>query len=404
MGEDEAYRGGGPPWHFGSGAEHRPPVLSSLVVAVIQLVGSTFAAHQQTHRGTLDLPGYLLLLAGPVLLALRDRWPAAVVYGTAAVTLGYVAAGYPYGPFFLSFVVAFVSAVMRGRRRHAWTAAGLLFGGHLLIAHWLYRWLPPAGDTAGGWLPEWGVAAWLLAFAAAVEVARGRREGFERARRERAEAERHRADEERLRVARELHDVVAHSLSVINVQANVGLALIDERPEQARTALETIKSASGEALGEVRQVLSALRTPGAAPRTPAPGLDRVPELAEHAASAGLRVSVETVGTPVPLPPGADLAAFRIIQEALTNVIRHSGARSARVRLEYRPGGLRLRVDDDGPATGGDRSGGGSGLIGMRERAAALGGTVAAGPHGDGGFRVAADIPVGGAGDGLEDES
>jgi signal transduction histidine kinase len=392
MAEDDAYRGG-PPWRFG-GPAGRTPLLSSVVVAAVQVVGTTFAQQQQIHREPLDVPGYLLLLVGPALLTLRHRYPAAVVYGTAAVALGYVAAGYPYGPFFLSFAVAFVSAAMRGRRRDAWTAAVLLFGGHLLIAHWLYRWLPPAGDAGGGWLAEWGVAAWLLAFAAAVELARARREGYERARRERAEAERHRADEERLRIARELHDVVAHSLSVISVQAGVGLALLDARPEQARTALETIRSTSKEALGEVRQVLGALRSPGAAPRTPAPGLDRLPELAEHAAAAGLRVRVETDGEAVPLPPGADLAAFRIVQEALTNVIRHSGARAARVRLEYRPDALRLRVDDDGPATGGDRPGG-SGLIGMRERAAALGGTVQAGPRGDGGFRVRAEIPLGG---------
>lgn len=386
---------GGPPWLQGGGwgASRRPPVLSSLVVAVVQLAGSTVGERHQTGRVHLDLAAWLLLLAGPALLTLRHRFPVTVVYGTAALTMAYVAAGYPYGPFFLSFVVAFVTAVTRGRRTHAWTAASLLFVGHLLVAHWLYRWLPPSGDSGAGWLPEWGFAAWLLAFAAAVELIRGRREGYERARRERVEAERHRADEERLRIARELHDVIAHSLSVINVQAGVGLALIDDRPEQARTALDTIKSTSKEALGEVRQVLDALRSPGSAPRAPAPGLDRVGELAEHAATAGLRVTVETDGTARRLPPGTDLAAFRIVQEALTNVIRHSGARAARVRLEYRPRTLSLRVDDDGPATGGERHDGGNGLIGMRERAAALGGAVRAGPRGDGGFRVVATLPL-----------
>ncbi len=391
---------GGPPWPHGP---RRLPVVSTVVVAVVQVVGSTLGGHHQVGRVPLDAAGYLLLLAGPALLLLRGRYPAAVAYGTAAVTLGYVAAGYPYGPFFLSFVVAFAAAVNRGRRVHAWAAALLFYGGHLLIAHWLYRWLPPAGDTATSWLPEWGFAAWLLVFAAAVELVRVRREGIERARRERAEAERHRADEERLRIARELHDVVAHTLSVINVQAGVGLALLDDRPEQARTALDTIKSTSKEALGEVRQVLDALRSPGSAPRAPAPGLDRVGELAEHAATAGLRVTVETDGTARPLPPNADLAAFRIVQEALTNVIRHSGARAARVRLEYRPRALSVRVDDDGPATGGERHGGGNGLVGMRERAAALGGEVTAGPRGDGGFRVVATLPLRGAGDDREEE-
>ncbi len=400
--EGDAYGGpwrGGPPWLPGAGGDGRQlPVWSSLAVAAVQVIGSTFAGRQQTGRVGLDVLGYLLLLAGPALLVCRHRLPATAVYGTVAVILVYLGAGYPYGPVFLSFLVAFCSAVVRGRRRAAWGAGVLLYAGHLVISHWLYRWLPPSGDGGAGWLPEWGVAAWLLAFGAAVELIRARRESFERGRRERAEAERHRADEERLRIARELHDVVAHSLSVINVQAGVALALIDERPEQARTALSTIKATSKEALGEVRQVLGSLRSPGSAPLAPAPGLDRVPELAQQAAAAGLKVSVETEGTVRPVPPGADLAAFRIVQEALTNVVRHSGARAARVRIGYRAYGLELRVDDDGPATAGGETGGGNGLIGMRERAAALGGTVNAGPRRDGGFRVVATLPVLGAGD------
>ncbi|RBM16060.1 sensor histidine kinase, partial [Streptomyces sp. PT12] len=132
------------------------------------------------------------------------------------------------------------------------------------------------------------------------------------------------------------------------------------------------------------------------PRAPAPGLDRLPELAEQAGRAGLSVATETRGRPAPLPPGADLAAFRIVQEALTNTVRHSGSRTARVLLRYGPDTLELRVDDDGPSTRGSGSGsggGGSGLVGMRERAAAFGGTVAAGPRPDGGFRVTARLPL-----------
>lgn len=229
------------------------------------------------------------------------------------------------------------------------------------------------------------------------ELVRVRREQLARARAERAAAERRRADEERLRIARELHDVLAHSISVINVQAGVGLALLDSDPEQARTALTTIKGASKEALGEVRQVLDTLRTPGDAPRSPAPGLDRLPELTEQAKSVGLTVDITTEGAPAALSPGTDLAAFRIVQEALTNIVRHSGSRAARVLLHYAPGALEIRVDDDGPATSrpGEPAGGGNGLIGMRERAAALGGTIEAGPRPDGGFRVRARIPLDG---------
>ena len=233
----------------------------------------------------------------------------------------------------------------------------------------------------------------MVAIVALSELARVRREQWARDRAERAQASKRRADEERLRIARELHDVLAHSISVINVQAGVGLALLDSDPEQARTALTTIKAASKEALGEVRQVLDTLRAPGAAPRAPAPGLDRLPELVEQAASAGLTVAVETRGAHRDLPPGTDLAAFRIVQEALTNVVRHSGSRHARVLVDHRAGALTLRVDDDGPATGADAGGSGNGLAGMRERAAALGGTIEAGPRDDGGFRVSALLPV-----------
>lgn len=334
----------------------------------------------------------ILLLLGPALLVVRHRHPVAVVYGVSAVTLVYLGAGYPYGPVFVSLAVACFAAVVSGHRRAAWGAVALLWTGHLLIGHWLYRWLPPTGDGPAPWTQELGITAWILAVLAVFELVRVRREQWSRERLERAAAARRRADEERLRIARELHDVLAHSISVINVQAGVGLALLDTDPEQARTALTTIRAASKEALGEVRLVLDTLRAPGAAPRAPAPGLDRLPELLDQAAAAGLTVTAAAEGRPQTLPPGADLAAFRILQEALTNVVRHSGSRTARIRLAWRTDGLELRVDDDGPATGNPGGGSGNGLAGMRERAAALGGTIEAGPRPDGGFRVIARLP------------
>jgi signal transduction histidine kinase len=355
------------------------------------LLGSNFAAHaQHDARLALDFFSRALLLVGSGLLLWRQRYPVFVVFGTAAVALVYVAAGYPYGPVFLPVAVGCFSAVVAGHRRAAWTAVGLLWAGHLVVGHWLYRRLPPTGDRSPSWMQEIGIATWVVAVVALSELVRVRREQWSRDRAERALAAKRRADEERLRIARELHDVLAHSISVINVQAGVGLALLDSDPEQARTALTTIKAASKEALGEVRQVLDTLRAPGEAPRAPAPGLDRLPELVEQAASAGLTVEIEgEVPTPA---PGTDLAAFRIIQEALTNVVRHSGSRRARVRLDHTAGALRLRIDDDGPATGADAGGSGNGLAGMRERAAALGGTIEAGPRDDGGFRVLAVLP------------
>ncbi|QKV91427.1 sensor histidine kinase [Streptomyces sp. NA02950] len=398
-------RGRGP-WWAGEGAQprhgERLPWRSSAAVAVVQLVGTRFAAHDQPARPDLGPLGFALLLAGPALLLVRHSHPRLAVFGTAAVTLVYLGAGYPYGPVFLSVVIACLAAVAAGQRIAAWSALGLLWAGHLLIGHWLYRWLPPSGDGPASWGQELGVAAWATAIVAASELVRVRREQWARERAERAAAARRRADEERLRIARELHDVLAHSISVIHVQAGVGLALLDQDPEQARTALTTIKAASKEALGEVRQVLDTLRTSGAAPRSPAPGLDRLGELTEQAASAGLTVEVAEEGVRTALPPGTDLAAFRIVQEALTNVVRHSGSRTARVRLRWSPDELELRVDDEGPATGDGvgegavdrRPGGGNGLVGMRERAAAFGGTVEAGPRPDGGFRVRARIPLG----------
>ncbi|WP_078855619.1 sensor histidine kinase [Streptomyces sp. SCSIO 75703] len=385
----------GPPW---AGARddgtpaRRWPWPSTLLVTVFVLAGSQFAARaQEGERVGLDPAARVLLVATGLLLLWRSRHPVAVVWATAATTLAYLAAGYPYGPVFLAFAVACFTAVVAGHRTAAWTAVAALWTGHLLLAHWLYRWLPPAGDSAAPWGTELATATWAVAIVALSELARARREQWARERAERAQAARRRADEERLRIARELHDVLAHSLSVIHVQAGVGLALLDTDREQARTALSTIKGQSKEALGEVRQVLDTLRAPGDAPRAPAPGLDRLPELVEQAARAGLTVEVE--GEPPRLPPHTGVAAFRILQEALTNVVRHSGSRHARVRFAREGGALDLRVDDDGPATGTDAGGGGNGLAGMRERAAALGGTVEAGPRPDGGFRVRALLPL-----------
>ncbi|WP_369167084.1 sensor histidine kinase [Streptomyces sp. R28] len=389
------WRHGPPWWNRWEDEEHTPrwPWRSTVLITVFVMAGSNFAAEGQgDYREHLDPFARVLLFVASGLLLWRKRYPVAVVFGTSMAATLYLGAGYPYGPVFLAVAVACFNAILTGHRKAAWAAVGVFWIGHALVAHLLYQWLPPSGDSAASWGQEGVIAAWVAAIVAVSELARTRREQWVRERAERAQAARRRADEERLRIARELHDVLAHSISVINVQAGVGLALLDTDPEQARTALTTIKAQSKEALGEVRQVLDTLRTPGDAPRAPAPGLDRLPELVEQAASAGL--TVEVAGEPPRLAPGTDLAAFRIIQEALTNVVRHSGSRHARVHLDHDDGStLRLRIDDDGPATGADAGGSGNGLAGMRERAAALGGTIEAGPRADGGFRVLAVLPL-----------
>jgi signal transduction histidine kinase len=250
--------------------------------------------------------------------------------------------------------------------------------------------------------------AWALVVLIGAEFIRIRGERMAEARYTRAEAQRRRASEERLRMARELHDVLAHNISMINVQAGVALHLMDERPEQARTALAAIKEASKEALTEMRSVIGVLRQGDeAAPRTPTAGLDRLDELVARARTAGLRVTASVTGPHRALPSGVDLAAFRIAQEALTNVTRHArgptggpadGAVSASILVMYREHDIVVQVDDSGrtaptatAAAGG--TSGGSGIPGMRERATALGGEFSAGPLAGGGFRVWARLPV-----------
>ncbi len=385
----------GPPWVRARRAGW--PLASSALVALIQVVGSTAAGrHQVVERVPLDTFGYVLLVAGPLLLVLRRRWPVPVLLGTALITVVYLAAGYPYGPVFASFAVAYCVAVQTGHRTAAWLSLGAVYLGHLLVSYVLpVDWLRGPAQGGGGWWQELGVTTLVLLLATVAELLRFRAERVAAHRAAAEEAVRRKADEERLRMARELHDILAHSISLIHVQAGVALALIDDQPEQARTALVTIKAASKEALGEVRQVLGTLRTPGtAAPRSPAPGLDRLAELTTQAAHAGLEVTVRELGERAELPAGTGLAAFRLVQEALTNVIRHSTARRAEVLLDWTtPDTLLLRVDDPGPAGAADAGGSGNGLAGMRERVAALHGTLETGPREGGGFRVLARLPV-----------
>jgi signal transduction histidine kinase len=191
--------------------------------------------------------------------------------------------------------------------------------------------------------------------------------------------------------------VLAHNISLINVQAGVALHLMEEQPAQARTALTAIKAASKDALGELRSVLDILRqVDEGPPRAPTAGLDDLDRLVSGAAAAGIDVRVVTEGTPRPLPPSVDLAAFRIVQEALTNVTRHAGQATATISLSYGDADLTVQVDDDGhgrPAVNGVAAGGGNGIPGMKERAAALGGRLDAGPKPDGGFRVRSWLPL-----------
>ena len=239
----------------------------------------------------------------------------------------------------------------------------------------------PAGDIGFGMAVAAGV--WALG-----EAARNRHKAI-------AEGARRAVGEEQARIARELHDVIAHSVSVIVVQAAAADDIFDERPDQARAALRSIESAGREALAELRRLLAPVRAPdGGDPPAPQPGLERLDELAAPLRAAGLAVAVhrdDTAGGP--LPAGVDLSAYRIVQEALTNTLRHAGAARAEVTLRARDGMLELDVIDDGAGTAAPSPGTGRGIAGMRERAAMLGGTLDAGPLPGGGFRVHAVLPL-----------
>ena len=388
-------------------------VLLALVIAFIQVAGTiAYSQDEPPSPWAFDAFACLLLVAGPVALLFRRRWPEATLAVAFAAAAGYAASGYPRGPAGLpAFAFAMASAIMMGRRAFAW--------GVLVVAYAAFTWLPslipdevekargPAGQAAN--------LTWLPLVGAASEIARIRLERRgERAHAAREEARR-RASEERLRIARELHDALAHNISLINVQSGVALHLLDERPEQARPALEAISETSAEALGELRSVLDVLsrglgedRARGEsgawAPRAPTAGVRDLDGLVRRTRVAGLDVHLAIEGQARPLPAEVDLAAFRIVQEALTNVVRHAGGNArATVRLVYAPAELVVQVDDDGrgagPAAGvagGSTTVGegvGRGIAGMRERVHTLGGAFAAGPRPGQGFRVRARFPL-----------
>jgi signal transduction histidine kinase len=383
--------GFGPPWAGrGPWGSRRPPqVALAAALAVVQLVGSLGAARAQPDRRPLDLVAIVLLLTGPVALAMMTRTRVTVVTVVVGVaTAAYLVLGYPYGPVVLSLVVALVAAVLTGHRLVAWLVAG-----GVLVAHGVAVTLDP--DRGWSWGTSVGTLAWALLVLTLAEVARVRGERALSHRRALAEQRRRRAGEDRLRIAQELHDVVAHHMSLINVQASVALHLRSTHPEQVDEALRVIKGASKEALVELRSLIEVLREgDGPAPRHPAASLAALDDLVERTRLAGLDLTTRVIGWPQPLPSGVELAAYRVVQEAVTNVVRHSGADRAEVCVGHGPGRLVVTVDDDG---GGipdvNALAEGNGIRGMRERAAALGGEVRLERSPLGGLRVLAGFPT-----------
>jgi signal transduction histidine kinase len=323
-----------------------------------------------------------------------------------AVTGAYFAFDYPPGPVFIALLVALFTTVTAGHRRAALIVAGIGYAFFVIGDLTVDR--ASAEHSLVGYV---GAAAWLLLMLAIAEAVRAGRERAREVAHALEEEERRRASEERMRIAHDLHDVVAHNISLINVQAGVALHLIDEQPDQARTALAAIKEASRDALRELRSTLDILRgADDGAPRSPAPGLADLPDLVDSARTGGLDARLEVDGDARQLPAAVELAAYRVVQEALTNVRRHAGATTATVRVSYRAADLAIQVDDDGkggapgPAARATRSDDwpapgehqeGFGIRGMRERVAGLGGALSARPRPGGGFRVRAHIPTAG---------
>jgi len=359
-----------------------------LVLLAVQLTGAAVAGENFrlfSPPRPLGVVDWVLLVVGPVALVARRRHPVLVLWVCFATTLAPSGTGLTH----VSFIVAFFVAATAGKRYPAWLALALTFVWTIWLAPLIYGYVVPTNDALA-------LAGWLLAVAIAAEATRIRAERAAVTRASRQIDQRRHQSEERLRVARDLHDVIGHNISLINVQASMGLDLMDSQPEQARAALSAIKSASKEALEELRTMLTTLRRDDdVAPRSPAPGLDRLPELIELTRAAGLSVEVEVVGKAPPLPTAVHLAAYRIIQESLTNVARHAGRARVTVRVTYDDADMHVEIDDDGKApSGGDSAiGTGSGITGMRERAAAFGGDLSAGFRQGGGFRVSAQLPV-----------
>jgi signal transduction histidine kinase len=380
-----------------SQAPARDAVLALAVTGAL-LYGSYGEAHPSTtayfhgghHLPNTPAPALILVAVACLALIWRRRWPVAVLGVSVAAATIYTLLGYINGAVLVAPMVALYTVAAQSAVRNA-VAYGL---GTLAVLGSASIAVNPLGPFGGGV----DILPFMVAVVVVAGIAVANRRAYVDSIRDRAETDaRRRLDEERLRIARELHDVVAHTMATINVQAGVAAHVLPTRPEVAAESLQAIKTASKEGLRELRAILNVLRqADDADPTQPAPGTARLEDLIAGARRAGLETTLTVTGDPVRLPAAVDLAAYRIIQESLTNTIRHAGPATAAVSLGYAGDEVRIDVTDTGrgrPAIAGN--GGGHGLAGMRERATAVGGTVEAGPGPSGGFRVAARLPLAG---------
>jgi len=380
--------------------------LATVVTAALLVATVVVDRGAEPEARSFDALAALLVVVAGGVLALHRRAPMVVLGVTTTALAIYSLRDYSGGPVYFTWTAAiFAVSAARGPTR-TWGGAALstavvlvtAFGGGGYVAgSRLVEGRHPTGVVATLFV-SWAGGALLLGGSV-----RGRRTELaameERARHlaeTRDEEARRRVAEERLRIARDLHDSVAHSMASISVQAGVGAHVLDERPEDARAALVAIKHASGEALAELRATLGMLRSDVAAPREPSAGLARLPSLVESCRAAGLPVAIAVEGQVRSLPPAVDTAAFRIVQEALTNVLRHAGPARATVAVRHGDGGVEIEVTDDGWGARAGRGNGageaGHGLVGMQERVALLGGELSAGDRPSGGYRVRVRFP------------
>jgi signal transduction histidine kinase len=390
----------------------RRPLAADLALVlgfgIFAVLVTVQAARAGSGQRRLDWLAWGLLAVATVALVARRRRPAMVVLVTSAATVASVGLGYPLGLIWVAPLLALYTAAAGGHRRLAVVAGGMMAA---VLVGWALA------DPELGTPAQVAMAVLNVALAVATgEVSRGRRDYLAEAERRAIEAERtreetarRRAGEERLRLARDLHDITAHTIAVIAIQAGVAEEALAEGPEPAREAVRAIRASSRQALAELKATVVTLRegeeaaTPG-----PLPGLDRLGELVAMAQRGGVRVELAVSGATRPLPPAVELTAYRIAQEALTNVLRHAQATSATVGLRYARDALQVEVDDDGHRDNGveSASGGpsedsdrqirrsGHGLAVMAERAAAIGGHLEAGAKPAGGWRVHAWLPLG----------
>jgi signal transduction histidine kinase len=370
------------------------PTAALIAVGLAEMLADYRGAGFRGPRGA----NVAFLVAGSVPLLIRRPRPVVALACVMALQAAWIGAYYhgshqpPFEPFAAGVVACFALGLHADRRG---LRAGLAVFVVLVIASAVV--LAVGGSTVGNALPVlvwWagaiGIGRALRERQTLVELLRERSARLERDReRDIAEA----AVEERTRIARELHDVIAHAVSLIVVQASAERRLLG--PQDARTAetLETIETSGREALGELRRLLGVLRARGPELLAPQPGLDALPDLLDEGRRGGHAIRLAVEGEPVRLPAGLDLTAYRIVQEGLTNARKHAPGAAVEVALRWLPAELEIEVLDDGPGARNGAGGAGHGLIGMRERSALYGGTVQAQTAPGGGFRVRARLPI-----------